>query len=198
MVIIDYGVGNLFSITCGLRKIGLDAEVSSEAKSLSVYDGIVLPGVGNFKSGAEKLRLLKEEIARCVKNGTPILGICLGMHLLFEKSREAPGRGLGLLRGETVRLPKDVKTPHIGWNNLHMILDNELLNGIDEKDYFYFVHGYYAKPENTNIVVAETEYGVRFPSVIAKRNIYGTQFHPEKSGKPGRRVLMNFAEIIRR
>jgi len=122
----------------------------------------------------------------------------LGMHLLFEKSREAPGRGLGLLRGETVRLPKDVKTPHIGWNNLHMILDNELLNGIDEKDYFYFVHGYYAKPENTNIVVAETEYGVRFPSVIAKRNIYGTQFHPEKSGKPGRRVLMNFAEIIRR
>ena len=119
------------------------------------------------------------------------------MHLLFQKSQEAAGRGLGLLRGETVRPPKDVKAPHMGWNNLHVILDNELLNGIDEKDYFYFAHRYYVKTEDANVVAAETKYGVRFPSVIAKRNLYGTQFHPEKSGKPGRRVLMNFAEIIK-
>ena len=125
---------------------------------------------GNFKSEAKRLRSLREKIIRCMKSGTPILSTSLGMHLLFEKSREAVDKGLRLLGGECLRLLEDVKIPHTSWNNLHIIFNNELLNGIDEKD--YFVHGYYVKPEDTNIVATEIKYRIRFTSAIAKENIY--------------------------
>ena len=198
VAVIDYGIGNLFSIRCALQKTGLDADIVSKPRALDEYDGIVLPGVGNFKSGAQNLYSLRRGIARLVDEGIPILGICLGMQLLFEESEESPGEGLSLLRGRVLRLPRDVKTPHMGWNNLRILADNELLNGIGGKDYFYFVHSYYASPSEREVVVAETEYGVSFASVVAEKNIYGTQFHPEKSGKPGRRVLQNFAGIVKR
>jgi len=186
VAIIDYGIGNLFSIRCALQKTGLDAAIVSNPQDLDEYDGIVLPGVGNFKSGAENLYPLRPRISQLVNSGIPILGICLGMQLLFED-----------LKGRVLRLPRDVKTPHMGWNNLRILANNELLNGIDERDYFYFVHSYYASPSEREIVVAETEYGVSFASVVAEKNIYGTQFHPEKSGKSGRKVLRNFARIVR-
>ena len=197
VAVLDYGIGNLFSIKCSLQKIGLDVEVTSSLKGCK-YDGIVLPGVGNFKVGAENLSPLREEIVRLTSSGTPLLGICLGMQLLFEESQESEGRGLALLRGKIIRLPTDVKTPHMGWNNLHIIADTEILDGIDERDYFYFVHSCYARPADKSVIVAETEYGIRFTSVIAEGNIYGTQFHPEKSGKSGSRILRNFMMIMKR
>jgi len=197
VAVLDYGIGNLFSIKHSLQKIGLNVEVTSSIKGCE-YDGIVLPGVGNFKAGAKNLGPLREDIIRLTSNGVPLLGICLGMQLLFEESQESDGEGLALLRGKIIRLPEDVKTPHMGWNNLHIIADNEILNGIDEKDYFYFVHSYYARPADKSVIVAETEYGIQFTSVIAEGNIYGTQFHPEKSGKSGCRILRNFMMIMKR
>jgi len=197
VVVLDYGVGNLFSIKRSLQKIGLNVEVTSSIKGYE-YDGIVLPGVGNFKAGVKNLSPLREDIIRLTSSGVPLLGICLGMQLLFEESQESSGGGLALLKGKIIRLPKDVKTPHMGWNNLHIISDNEILDGIDERDYFYFVHSYYVSPADRSVIVAETEYGIRFASVIAEGNIYGTQFHPEKSGKSGYRILRNFMMIMKR
>ena len=197
IAIIDYGIGNLFSIRCTLQKVGLDAAIASKPRDLKGYDGIVLPGVGNFRSGARNLRSLRMDIARRVDGGVPILGICLGMQLLFEESEESPGEGLSFIRGKVLRLPRNVKTPHMGWNTLRILKDNELLNGISGEDYFYFVHSYYASPAE-KVTVAETEYGISFASVVTKKNIFGTQFHPEKSGRPGQKVLRNFAEIIKR
>jgi len=197
VAVLDYGIGNLFSIKHSLQKIGLNVEVTSSIKGCE-YDGIVLPGVGNFKAGAKNLGPLREDIIRLTSNGVPLLGICLGMQLLFEESQESDGGGLALLRGKIIRLPEDVKTPHMGWNNLHIIADNEILDGIDEKDYFYFVHSYYARPADKSVIVAETEYGIRFASVVAEGNIYGTQFHPEKSGRSGCRILRNFMMIMKR
>jgi len=196
IAIIDYGIGNLFSIRCALRKVKLDAAIVSKSQDLKGYDGIVLPGVGNFRSGAKNLRNLRRNIARLVDDEVPILGICLGMQLLFEESEESSGEGLSLIRGKVLRLPGNVKTPHMGWNTLRILDDNELLNGVSGKDYFYFVHSYYANPSE-KVTVAETEYGIPFASVISKKNIFGTQFHPEKSGKPGRKVLRNFAGIVK-
>ena len=197
VAVLDYGIGNLFSIKRSLQKIGLNVEVTSSIKGYE-YDGIVLPGVGNFKAGVKNLGSSREDIIRLTSSGTPLLGICLGMQLLFEESQESDGGGLALLKGRIIRLPKNVKTPHMGWNNLHIISDNEILDGIDERDYFYFVHSYYARPADRSVIVAETEYGIRFASVIAEGNIYGTQFHPEKSGRSGYRILRNFMMIIKR
>ena len=197
VAVLDYGIGNLFSIKRSLQKIGLNVEVTSSIKGYE-YNGIVLPGVGNFKAGVKNLSPLREDIIRLTSSGVPLLGICLGMQLLFEESQESSGGGLALLKGKIIRLPKDVKTPHMGWNNLHIIADNEILDGIDERDYFYFVHSYYVSPADRSVIVAETEYGTRFPSVVAKGNIYGTQFHPEKSGRSGCRILRNFMMIMKR
>jgi len=198
VAIIDLGIGNLFSITCALKKIGLEAEVTSSKQSLPDVDAVVLPGVGNFKEGSWNLRLLKPKIAQLVKSGIPLFGICLGMQLLFEDSEEGPGKGLSLLEGKVLRLPQQVKTPHMGWNTLKTVKSCDLLDGISENDYFYFVHSYYASPTDGDVVVAETDYGLNFASVVASKNIYGAQFHPEKSGEPGKQILRSFVKIVKR
>jgi len=199
VAVIDYGVGNLFSIKHSLEKAGLNVDVCSDAQSLRRVDALVLPGVGNFRAGAKNIGEIKAELKGLVKGGVPILGICLGMQLLLEESDESPGvTGLGLLGGRVVRLPKNVKIPHMGWNTLRIIKSTGLLEGIKEKDYFYFVHSYYAAPRDRRIIAAETEYGVKFASVIAYNNIFAVQFHPEKSGKPGEQVIRNFMKIIKR
>jgi glutamine amidotransferase len=198
VAIIDYGVGNLFSIRCALQRVGLDANILSSLRGLENVDAVVLPGVGNFKAGSQSLKAPRQDIARLVEAGVPLLGVCLGMQLLFEESEESFGKGLSFLKGGVFRLPRQVKIPHVGWNTFIVSKPNALLEGTDEKDYFYFVHSYYAIPVEKNIVVAETDYGLRFASVVAKGNVYGTQFHPEKSGKPGERVLRNFAKIVRK
>lgn len=126
------------------------------------------------------------------------MGVCLGMQLLFESSEESRGEGLGMLKGKVVKLPSSTKIPHMGWNTLKVVKPNELLEGVSGDDYFYFVHSYYGSPDDRNVVVAETDYGLDFASVVASGNVWGTQFHPEKSGKPGSGVLRNFAEIVKR
>ncbi len=188
----------MFSITNALRKFGLETNIATSADDLRNLDAIVLPGVGNFKAGARNIQTLRKDILKSIELGVPLFGICLGMQLLFDFSEESKGKGLGLLKGKVVRLPLTVKTPHMGWNTLKIVKDNDLLNGIDEDHYFYFVHSYYSSPVNDELTVAKTDYGVSFASVVACGNIMATQFHPEKSGKSGDIVLNNFSEIIKK
>jgi glutamine amidotransferase len=198
VAIIDCGVGNLFSITCALQKTGLEASIVTSSKNLKNADAIVLPGVGNFKAGSQNIQTKKKAILELVEGGVPLFGICLGMQLLFESSEESLGKGLGLLKGKVVRLPLTVKTPHMGWNTLDVVRPNELLNGVREDDYFYFVHSYYGKPSDRNVVAAETDYGLKFASVVSYDNVWATQFHPEKSGRSGEIILRNFAGILKK
>jgi len=197
-LILDYGVGNLFSIRHALERAGLSVEISSNLRSANI-DALILPGVGSFKAGAEKLLKIKDELMILFEKNIITLGVCLGMQLLFRESDESPGLpGLGLLNGEVVKLPGSVKIPHMGWNTLEIIKPSDFLDGISEEDCFYFVHSYYVLPEDKSIVAAETEYGVKFPSVVMKGNIFGVQFHPEKSGKSGEQIIKNFVRIIKR
>jgi glutamine amidotransferase len=197
-VIIDYGVGNIFSIKCSLEKASFNAVLCSDKQELKNADAVVLPGVGNFRVGAENLREVKSELLELILGGVPVLGICLGMQLLFERSDESSGAGLNILDGVVVRLPKIVRIPHMGWNTLNIIKHVDILDGIGERDYFYFAHSYHAIPASRNMIAAETEYGIRFASVIAHKNIFGVQFHPEKSDGPGEQVIKNFMGIVKR
>jgi glutamine amidotransferase len=195
-VIFDYGVGNLLSLKCALEKVGLEAEIGTSAKELAAADAIALPGVGAFTAAATKLEAVKETLTSKVKDGTPLIGICLGLQLFFEKSEEGPGNGLSLFKGKNVRLPSTVKVPHMGWNTLNIVKQNELFDGIAEDSYVYFVHSLYPVPVDKKIVCTQTEYGITFTSAIASKNIYGTQFHPEKSGDLGLKILKNFAKVV--
>jgi len=195
-VIFDYGVGNLLSLRTALEKAGLEASVGATAKELSGADAIALPGVGAFTPAAAKLKSVKETLIKKIQSGTPLLGICLGLQLFFEASEEGPGNGLALFKGKTVQLPNMVKVPHMGWNTLNIIKQNELLDGVKEGSYVYFVHSLYPVPQDKNIVCTQTEYGTTFTSSIASKNIYGTQFHPEKSGEIGLKILQNFAKVV--
>ena len=197
-VIFDYGVGNLLSLKCALEKVGLNAKIAVSAQQLKKADAIALPGVGTFSAAALKLGAVAEEIMDAVENGKPLLGICLGLQLFFRESEEGPGKGLGLFEGKTVMLRGAVKVPHMGWNTLRIVRQNEFFEGVEDSAYVYFVHSLYPVPINKEIVTAETEYGTAFTSAIASKNIFGTQFHPEKSGDVGLKILSNFAKIIRR
>jgi glutamine amidotransferase len=197
-VIFDYGVGNLLSLKCALEKVGLEASIGTSAKELAEADAIALPGVGAFTAAATKLDSVKEALTNKVKDGTPLLGICLGLQLFFEESEEGPGNGLALFKGKTVCLPNTVKVPHMGWNTLNIIKQNELFDGVKEGSYVYFVHSLYPIPVNKTIVCTQTEYGTTFTSAVASKNVYGTQFHPEKSGDIGLKILENFAKFVAR
>jgi len=198
VALIDYGIGNMFSIEYALRRFSLNVEVCS-SPNIRDIDAVVIPGVGNFRVGAGNLGRLKNFIVDLVKGNVPVLGICLGMQILFQRSEEDPSiDGLGLLSGKVVKLPGSVKTPHIGWNNVTVVRYVDFLDGIDEGDYFYFAHSYYAVPDDLWIVAAETDYGVRFPSVIVRNNVFGVQFHPEKSGRSGEKIIKNFINIAKR
>jgi glutamine amidotransferase len=197
-VIFDYGVGNLLSLKCALEKVGLNTKISVSAQQLSKADAIALPGVGNFSAAVTKLGAVKEQIVYAVESGTPLLGICIGLQLFFQESDEGPGEGLALFEGKTVRLAGSVKVPHIGWNTLRIVKQDEIFDGVDNESYVYFVHSLYPVPVDKEIVCAETEYGTTFTSAIASKNVYGMQFHPEKSGDVGLKILENFAKIVRR
>ena len=195
-VIFDYGVGNLLSLKTALEKAGLEASIGTSARELTDADAIALPGVGAFTPASEKLNSIKEMITNKLNEGTPLLGICLGLQLFFERSEEGPGDGLALFKGEVVQLPGTVKVPHMGWNTLSMVKPNELFDGIKEDSYVYFVHSLYPVPADKSIVCTQTEYGTTFASAVASQNIYGTQFHPEKSGDIGLKILQNFAKLV--
>ena len=195
-VIFDYGVGNLLSLKTALEKAGLSAVIGTTSKELVNADAIALPGVGSFTAALEKLDTVKETLQTKIKDGTPLLGICLGLQLFFESSQEGPGQGLSLFKGKNMQLTNTVKVPHMGWNTLNLVKPNELFDGIAEGTYVYFVHSLYPVPKDKKIVCSTTEYGTTFTSAIASKNIYGTQFHPEKSGDVGLKILENFVKTV--
>ena len=195
-VIFDYGVGNLLSLKTALEKVGLNTSIGTSAQELANADAIALPGVGNFSAAATKLEAVKETLQKAVENGTPLLGICLGLQLFFQESEEGPGNGLAFFEGKNVRLSNTVKVPHMGWNTLSIVKQAELFDGIPEDSYVYFVHSLYPVPVDKAIVCTRTDYGTTFTSAIASKNVYGTQFHPEKSGEIGLKILKNFAKTV--
>ena len=198
VAIFDYGVGNLLSLKCALEKVGLEAKITVSPKQLKQVDAIALPGVGNFSASVSKLDSVKDSILENVGSGKFLLGICLGMQLFFQQSEEGPGNGLGLFEGKTVRLGGSVKVPHMGWNTLRIAKQSDLFEGVSDESYVYFVHSLYPVPSNKQIVATETEYGVPFTSAVISANICGTQFHPEKSGGVGLKILDNFAKMLKR
>ena len=201
IAIIDYGVGNLFSLVSSFKAIGGDAVVTSDPQVIESADKLILPGVGAFGDAAEKLRKsgLFELVIEQAESGKPLMGICLGMQLLFEKSYEyGEHKGLGLIKGNVVsmenRLPDNLKIPHIGWNALKMKQQSPIFEYISEGDCVYFVHSFYAT-DCDEAVIASTEYGIEITAAVAKGNIYGCQFHPEKSGNVGLNILKAFNKI---
>jgi len=195
-VIFDYGVGNLLSLKTALEKVGFNVSIGTNKTDLTKADVIALPGVGSFTASLEKLNTIKETLQTKVAEGTPLLGICLGLQLFFESSQEGPGDGLAFFKGKVLELPKTVKVPHMGWNTLDIVKPNELLEGIADGTYVYFVHSLYPVPKDQAIVCTNTTYGITFTSAICSKNIYGTQFHPEKSGDVGLQILRNFAKTV--
>jgi glutamine amidotransferase len=198
VLVVDYGVGNLLSLKFALEKAGLKAKISPPTQKLKDADAIALPGVGNFSAAAKALKPVKAELVEAVNAGTPILGICLGLQLYFESSEEGPGEGLAFFKGKDVRLTGSVKIPHMGWNTIQKTKETELFEDVPDGAYVYFVHSLYPVPADKSIVCTETEYSQTFTSAIASKNIYGTQFHPEKSGDVGLKILKNFAKTLAR
>lgn len=201
IAIVDYGVGNLFSLQSSLAAIGADVVVTADPEILNAADKILLPGVGAFEDAAKKLREsgLADQIKALAAEGKPLLGICLGMQLLFEKSYEyGEHEGLGLISGSVKPIadviPAHYKVPHIGWNALRFQKDSPLFSNIREGDCVYFVHSYYAADCEESLI-ATAEYGVELTAAVAKGNVYGCQFHPEKSGAVGLAILKAFAEM---
>ena len=201
IAIIDYGVGNLFSLVSSFKAIGADAVVTSDPEVIKSADKLILPGVGAFGDAAEKLRKsgLFELVIEQAESGKPLMGICLGMQLLFEKSYEyGEHKGLGLIKGNVVsmqgKIPEDLKIPHIGWNALKFHKPSPIFKYINEGDCVYFVHSFYAT-DCDEAVIASTEYGIEITAAVAKGNIYGCQFHPEKSGNVGLNILKAFNKI---
>ena len=200
IAIIDYGVGNLFSLKSSLKMIGAEVEVTSDAEAIRKADKLLLPGVGAFEDAARKLKEsgLRDVILEEVKAGKPILGICLGMQMLFEKSYEyGEHQGLGLLKGSVVPMegviPAELKIPHIGWNALHFVRQGKLFKYVKENECVYFVHSFYATGCEDSLL-ATAEYGAELTAAVEKGNIMGCQFHPEKSGDVGLRILKAFCE----
>ncbi|MEN6395149.1 MAG: imidazole glycerol phosphate synthase subunit HisH [Methanoregula sp.] len=198
VTIIDYGLGNLRSVMRGIEAAGARAVITSNAEDIATADGIVLPGVGAFHEGMEQLGALKETVCAATKE-VPLLGICLGMQMLMDSSEEhGTHQGLGLIPGCVRKFPhvSGVKVPHMGWNTIRLNKENNpLFTGLSPEEYVYFVHSYYADttPEYT---LTTTEYIVPFASSIVKDNVFGVQFHPEKSGAAGLRLLRNFIDLI--
>lgn len=200
ITIIDYKAGNLRSVANKLERIGVKTIITDKVAVISKAEKIILPGVGNFKTGMENLKkagLIAILETKVLKEKVPILGVCLGLQLFSESSEEGHCRGLGWIKAETKKFDfsekEKLKIPHMGWNNLKIKRKSLLLDKITEDDDFYFVHSYHVCPKNPKIVLATTHYGYDFCSVINQENIYGTQFHPEKSHAAGMQILKNFA-----
>ena len=218
VAVVDYGLGNLRSVTRGLERAGAAVEITADPDAIAAADGIVLPGVGAFSEGMDNAGPFRDLLVEEAEAGKPLFGICLGMQMLLTTSEEADHagegdvEGLDLIPGKNVRFPDSVKVPQMGWNDLSVRREHPLVSGPavadgDDPDpersvdgeYAYFVHSYYAEPDDPDAVVATTDYGVEFASIVANEagNVFGTQFHPEKSGETGLRILRNFVDLCR-
>ena len=208
IAVIDYGVGNLFSLLSSLNCVGLDTKLTNNIEEIKNSKGIILPGVGAFRDAIGNLEKygLKDILIDEAKNGKPFLGICLGMQMLFEKSYEyGEYEGLGLINGTVEEIKKyipensDLKIPHMGWNSLILndsFKDDKILKDVDGNEYVYYVHSYFAKTDTKNIVTY-SEYGTKISGIVKNENVYGMQFHPEKSGDTGLKLLKNWGELIK-
>ena len=202
LAVVDYGVGNLFSLLCSLKAVGADAVITADREVIKKSSAVILPGVGAFEDAAKKLENsgLKDTILNEARSGKPLLGICLGMQLLFDKSFEfGEHNGLGLIKGEIRSLaeilPPELKIPHMGWNALSFTNEkNPLFKYVKEGEYVYFVHSFFGS-NCLDSVIANTEYGATVTAAVAQKNVYGCQFHPEKSGEVGLKILKAFCEI---
>jgi imidazole glycerol-phosphate synthase subunit HisH len=196
VAIIDYGVGNLRSVEKAFAATSCDAVISSDENILRKAERLVLPGVGAFGACMNALieRGFDELVRERVAAGTPLLGVCVGMQMLFEESEEfGTTHGLGLLRGRVHRFSADLVVPQVGWNQIRQRVPHPLFEGIEDAAFFYFVHSYYCEPAAGEVILGETDYGVVYASVVARENLFGVQFHPEKSQTAGLRLLSNFA-----
>lgn len=198
--IIDYGMGNLYNVQNACRKLGIDSQIANEPSLLADASHLILPGVGGFPEAIDRLEasgfipFIRQQVSRSVH----LMGICLGMQLLFEQSTEFKmTSGIGLLPGEVIQFQLDsrYKVPHVGWNELNQVKQHRLFRGIDQRAYVYYVHSYHLRTDESTIVIGETDYGYRVPVMVAKDTLYGCQFHPEKSGDVGLKLLENFFTI---
>ena len=201
IAIIDYGAGNIQSVYKALEYIGCDAFITNDKNKILKADGAVLPGVGSFGDTIDTMNSygIKDAVIDFINSKKPFLGICLGLQLLFPYSEESPNaKGLGVFDGTIKKIPSGdgLKIPHIGWNSLEIKKENGLFKGIDKNSYVYFVHSYFLDAKDKKIVSAQTEYGVKIDAAIEKDNVFATQFHPEKSGETGLKILKNFADIV--
>ena len=195
ITIIDYKSGNLKSISNGFKNIGCDYRITDDKEVIADSDYLVLPGVGAFGSAMENLEPFKDVISEHVADDKPFLGICLGQQVLMSSSEESPGvEGLDLFKGHVEMLPPGVKIPHMGWNKLNVINDSPILEGIDG-EYFYFVHSYHVVPDEEDIIAGVCEYGGDVVASLCRNNLFSTQFHPEKSGVAGLKILRNFTNL---
>ncbi|HJC16134.1 MAG TPA: imidazole glycerol phosphate synthase subunit HisH [Candidatus Fusicatenibacter intestinigallinarum] len=200
IAIIDYDAGNIKSVEKALQALGEETVLTRDRDCLLAADKVILPGVGSFGDAMENLKNfgLIPVIHEIVERNVPFLGICLGLQLLFERSEESPGvEGLGILPGEILRIPKGEgrKIPHMGWNSLELVGNGRLFQGLPEEPYVYFVHSYYLKASDPEIVTAVTRYGAEIHASVEKNNVFACQFHPEKSSATGLKILKNFAQI---
>jgi glutamine amidotransferase len=198
LIVVDYGAGNLRSVSIALARLGFDPLVTSEPEAVDSADVVVLPGVGAAADTMSNLaqRHLVEPIREYIASGRPFLGICMGLQVLFSVSEEGGEHPcLDILPGRVRRLPEGLKVPHMGWNRVRQCCRHPVFDGISDDAFFYFVHSYYPHPEDPSVVIGETDYGVTFPAVVAKDNIVATQFHPEKSAEAGLRLYENFLRM---
>ena len=199
--VVDYGVGNLHSVAKALEKVGAKTRVTSDWHDVEKSDGVVLPGVGAFKDSMDAMN--RSDLARSVKayiaSGKPFLGVCVGLQMLFAESEEfGVSKGLGVFPGRVVKFGQGQKVPHMGWNQIQIKkTGNPLLKGLREGDYLYFVHSYYVVPENPSVIAAQSSYGVDFTCMVWEKNVFGTQFHPEKSQAVGLKIYENFKDLVK-
>ncbi len=200
ITVVDYGVGNLHSVAKALEKVGAKIRVTSDWRDVEGSDGVVLPGVGAFKDSMDAMHRsdLAKAIQGFIASGKPFLGVCVGLQMLFSESEEfGNSKGLNVFPGKVVQFSGDQKVPHMGWNQIEIKKPgNPLLKGLKSGDYLYFVHSYYVVPENSSVVAANCSYGVDFTCMVWEKNVFGTQFHPEKSQAVGLKIYQNFKELV--
>jgi len=198
VAIFDYGAGNIFSLKNSLERIGATVDVITTFDNPNVYSGLLLPGVGNFDPAMNSVRNYSKTEFRDYVGSMPVLGICLGMEMFFEKSEEGKEKGLDVIDGEVIILPSSMKVPHMGWNDLEIKKPGKILEGVKDGSWAYFVHSYRVKPKSDDVITAESDYGIKVPAVVEHENFFGTQFHPEKSSTVGKIMLENFLKECRK